>query len=277
MKSLPYFKWYPADWDSDEWFRGLTDSEVGFYLRCLNHAWRNGGIPADHKERCRALRIHPKTDQAAFKKVSRQFHVDVNMPSRCVCGWLEEQRKMVLAKSVKAAESVNHRYERRANVPTTADTNVPLRALALDTEPDTENHDAPDGAYSLSPPPVNGNGNGHPKKPSRARVRSMEQIEKALGERLVWWGEFWKVFPCHEGKNEAMDAFERKILTHDLAVEVYRGAKAYAAKCAADPECTMKYGQGWINRERWKDEIVVRDVVPKKNKQQQMADLYDRS
>lgn len=137
MKSLPYFKWYPADWDSDEWFRSLTDAEVGFYLRCLNHAWRNGGIPAESKERCRALKIHPKTDQAAFKKVSRQFHVDVNNPSRCVCDWLEEQRKQCLEKSVKAAESVRHRYERTTH----QNGNVALRAHASepDTEPDTDN------------------------------------------------------------------------------------------------------------------------------------------
>lgn len=131
---------------------------------------------------------------------------------------------------------------------------------------------APHGAFDLTFQNGNGNGGGHPKKPKSGK-RSTEEIKKALGDRLVWWVEFRKVYPCQESMNPAMDAYERKVKTRDMAEAVYRGAKAYAAKCAADPTLKLKYAQGWINDERWTDEIIVRDVV--KTKQQIQADEWN--
>jgi len=43
----PWFKWYPKDFETDERVRLMTDEELGFYVRCLNHAWLNRGLPAD--------------------------------------------------------------------------------------------------------------------------------------------------------------------------------------------------------------------------------------
>jgi uncharacterized protein YdaU (DUF1376 family) len=45
----PYFQWYPKDCDTDENVRAMDDREFGFYVRLLNHAWLNNGIPADPK------------------------------------------------------------------------------------------------------------------------------------------------------------------------------------------------------------------------------------
>ena len=53
-----------------------------------------------------------------------------------------------------------------------------------------------------------------------------------------------------EGKNEAMDAFERRITDHAVAVEVWKGAKRYAELLKAKPDQSPKYGQGWLNHER---------------------------
>jgi hypothetical protein len=110
---------------------------------------------------------------------------------------------------------------------------------------------APVGADLLSTSqPINGN--GHRKKPRLHRTT--EEIEKALGVRLTWWKNFWDAYPCHEGMNPAMDAFEVRIRDHKTAVAAWHGARAYAARAAADSTSKLKYGQGWINEERWLDE-----------------------
>lgn len=121
-------------------------------------------------------------------------------------------------------------------------------------EPIPQTPNAPNGA---------GSQNGHSRPPRKLAPgkRSSDQISKALGDRLPWWEEFWKVYPCREGKNPAMDAFERKIQTRDVAVLAYKGAGRYADKCHADPTIKIKYAQGWINDERWTDEIIM--PVPK--------------
>jgi hypothetical protein len=93
-----------------------------------------------------------------------------------------------------------------------------------------------------------------PRKPHR----TIEEIEQSLGSRSEWWGWFWKVYPCHEGKRDAMDAYERIVTTHEIAAEIYKAAQKYAARIAADPTAKVKWAQGWLNGQRWKDEIDAR-------------------
>jgi hypothetical protein len=92
-------------------------------------------------------------------------------------------------------------------------------------------------------------------RPRRSVHRSIEDIRAALGEeRLPWWDAFWAAFPCHEGVNPGIDTYERLVHSRDLAIEIWRGAQAYAARYKADPTMKLKYAQGWLNGERWKDE-----------------------
>ena len=72
-RKLPYFKWYPADAEMDENFRAMSDAEIGFYIRCLNHSWLNNGIPADSTERARALRSPLKYCDKQWVRVGRCF------------------------------------------------------------------------------------------------------------------------------------------------------------------------------------------------------------
>lgn len=57
MSSLPYFRWYPADAKGDERYYSMTDQELGFFHRCLNHAWGNNGLPADLDQLAKLMRI----------------------------------------------------------------------------------------------------------------------------------------------------------------------------------------------------------------------------
>jgi hypothetical protein len=100
-----------------------------------------------------------------------------------------------------------------------------------------------------------------PTKSRRPRKagRTIEQVRKDLGERLPWFEAICSVHPAgKDGVKAGMEAFERRVTAdeagHQLAQEMYRGAVAYAAKCAADPTIRVKWLQGWINDERWTDE-----------------------
>jgi uncharacterized protein YdaU (DUF1376 family) len=109
---------------------------------------------------------------------------------------------------------------------------------------------------------VNGNGNGHKQ---RKKQRTMDEIRKALGpERLPWWENWWRVYPCHEGTKAAMEAFERTFHDREKALLAYRGAQAYADRVGAEPQTILKWGQGWINEERWLDENRIR-VQPRRS------------
>lgn len=51
----PAFQWYPKECDTDENVRMMNDSEFGFFVRCLNHAWLNDGLPDNAEDIGRAL------------------------------------------------------------------------------------------------------------------------------------------------------------------------------------------------------------------------------
>jgi hypothetical protein len=109
-----------------------------------------------------------------------------------------------------------------------------------------------------------------PQRPKKAG-RTIDQVRADLGIRLPWFEALCSVHPAgKDGVKAGMEAFERKVSAdeagHQLAREMYRGATAYAAKCAADPTIKVKWLQGWINDERWTDENRAREptmpVIP---------------
>jgi hypothetical protein len=271
LKALPYFKWYPADAECDQNFRAMDDADIGFYIRCLNHAWINGSIPADPKERARVLRTRLDTANKRWVRVGKCFVNSTLYPEQLINLRQETERSLASLKSLKAAESVNHRYERN--------TNEALRALATEseTESETDKYKEPP-----KPPAPNGACSDVPVvrevikalRSKRKDKRTTEQVRAALGpERLVWWENFWEVFPCHDGMNEGINAFEIRVKDHDLAVQVWKGAKSYRAKCDADPTIKVKFAQGWINSERWLDENNLPAIVPKPQQKSFLADI----
>lgn len=55
MGKAPAFQWYPKDCDTDENVRCMDDAEFGFYVRCLNHAWLNNGLPESLEDIARIM------------------------------------------------------------------------------------------------------------------------------------------------------------------------------------------------------------------------------
>jgi hypothetical protein len=117
-------------------------------------------------------------------------------------------------------------------------------------------------------PAIGGSPNGAiapcdtPKPKGKARPKkaekSIDQVRQELGIRRPWFEEIAKVHPAgKEGLKPAMEVFKCKVTAdeagHELAKEIYRGAVAYAKQCAADPTIRVKWMQGWLNDERWRD------------------------
>lgn len=109
-------------------------------------------------------------------------------------------------------------------------------------------HHIIDGVYDTPAP--------HPGR--RFRPRMMAQVRQDLGIRLPWFEKIAEVHPAGKmGVKSAMEAFERIVPADraglELAREMYRGAVRYAKQCAADPTIKVKWMQGWLLTERWRD------------------------
>jgi uncharacterized protein YdaU (DUF1376 family) len=109
MPALHYFRWFPKDADTDENYSSMSDTELGFYHRCLNRSWLNNGLPEDPSELARMMRVTPKYLQKVWERVGRCFET---RDGRLVNRRQEEERTKAISRSDSATEAVRSRYER---------------------------------------------------------------------------------------------------------------------------------------------------------------------
>jgi len=72
-KKAVWFKFYPSDFDTDENVRLMDDADLGFYLRCLNHAFINGSLPADMGRLARIMRCSTEYAADRWRTVGKCF------------------------------------------------------------------------------------------------------------------------------------------------------------------------------------------------------------
>ena len=302
---LNSYPWYISDWRESETRNSLTLSQRGLYRELLDYCYLEGSLPGDRSmlfriagcsamaeaehslSTPRALAVRDlssararlghdlSTVLALFKldeSTGRYHHpkVDETLPK------LFSYHKQKSHAGIKSGQA---RRERALNG----------RSEVVDEnrEPCTSTCTTPSKEEEPPPTPLAGGDIAipelsaeigqlnPPEKPKRSRSghRTTEEIEKALGpERKIWWENFWRTYPCGEGMNAGMDAFERKVHTRELAVELYHGAQRYAERVGADPTMKVKFPQGWINGERWKDANEIRPVEKKGLSLQELAD-----
>lgn len=113
MAQLPFYKFYPSDFDSDERTRGMDDCEIGLYIRCLNHAWLNNGLPVDPEEIERNIpgRRSSATFHKLWERVSACFVPTSD--GRLVNPRQEKERQEAIGKSKKAKASANNRWDNK--------------------------------------------------------------------------------------------------------------------------------------------------------------------
>lgn len=134
MSKLPYFRWFPSDFDQDENVRLMNVSEVGLYLRLLNHAWTNDGVPSDAESLMVIAGLSKIEFTRHWKKVSKCFYSDGD---RLRNKRQEEERAYANGKSEKATNAIRKRYERNTSVSTSVSTNVVPRAYDSDSISDS--------------------------------------------------------------------------------------------------------------------------------------------
>ena len=96
-------------------------------------------------------------------------------------------------------------------------------------------HTSPDGDSVLSPVP---------DKPDTPKPR------KYSDEFEQWW----KCYPVKRGKPRAYEAF-KKALKRASIETLTQGAIAYAGWVKAHPDRSPKWAQGWLNDDRWEDDL----------------------
>jgi uncharacterized protein YdaU (DUF1376 family) len=104
LKTLPYFKWFPADAETDGFYSSLTQEERGVYHTCLNSSWINDGIPANLDDLAVICRMPRKAFDKAWAKVGKKW-----TPSRTDGDKLVNQRQEVERESAKAKSENNKR------------------------------------------------------------------------------------------------------------------------------------------------------------------------
>ncbi len=93
-------------------------------------------------------------------------------------------------------------------------------------------------------------GNNKEEETYMFKMDEMESIPRVESQFKDWWS----FYPRKEGKVKALAAF--KIAIEKAPLEyLIEGAKRYAESVAESSTSKIKMAQGWLNDERWADEI----------------------
>ena len=95
-KRLPYFRWFPADAEGDDFYMSLSREEFWLYHRCLNRSWMNDGIPSDLDELARIFRITRKQLDKWWTKVGQKWMQSPRDPLKLVDRRQEEEHEHVI-------------------------------------------------------------------------------------------------------------------------------------------------------------------------------------
>jgi uncharacterized protein YdaU (DUF1376 family) len=128
LKELPFFKWFPADAETDAFYASLSYEALGLYHRMLNLAWINNGLPSDLEELASVIRVERSFLDKYWPKLSKRW---VERDGMLFNSKQEEERADALEKSQKASEAAKARYGRNANAvhpQCERNANAPIRA-----------------------------------------------------------------------------------------------------------------------------------------------------
>lgn len=108
MSKLPYMKWYPSDFDTDEVVRMMSFEQVGFYLVCLNHSWINSGLPGDLESIAALFKVSRPDFDRLWHLVGRRFEL---VAGRYVNPRQEKERADANKKSENSRRSAQARWD----------------------------------------------------------------------------------------------------------------------------------------------------------------------
>lgn len=112
-KELPYFRWYPADAESDFRYSSLSLAERGLFHAAINCSWVNDGLPNNEALVGKALHLTVRELRVFWPKVKECFFVSDDGKLRNKRQ--EEERTHATQKSVRNAFAARSRSVRSAN------------------------------------------------------------------------------------------------------------------------------------------------------------------
>lgn len=114
---LPWFKFYPKDFLSDERVKLMDHAQVGAYALLLCHQWTEGSIPADRHELSRLLKILPEDFDSLWERIEPCFVRHLTDKKRLLNVRLDEERCKAANKAKVRSEAATHRWNGRQETP----------------------------------------------------------------------------------------------------------------------------------------------------------------
>lgn len=238
----PSFQWYPKDCDTDETVRTMSDEEFGFYMRCLNHAWLNNGLPEDFEKLAKLFPRDRRILRRLWETVRPLFVLE---DGRYLHPKLETQRQTVryYVDSKRRAARARWDKEKPCNADAYADAKQVecLASASASASPEETHTCAADAAPQLA---------------AIAEGKSWYDREH---ER--WYKGFWN----HTAKKASRVAFEKRVRllvttgkTPSEAV-VFLCEQVSSDRGRFEPTEAWAWRQNmhpatWLNGARWEDE-----------------------
>lgn len=231
-KALPYFRWYPADAEVDEKYIMMTNEELGFFHRCLNKSWRNGGIPADPCARARLFSQPQRIIDKLWEVVGKCFVESTADPSRLVNPRQEKEREYAQTKSARASKAIRTRYDSNTDVDTDVYTDVD--DIELPPASDSDSY----SSICIS------------KKGAGKKQTDTSELD-------AWFAnEFWPAFWLKKSKTDALKAARVHLGSAELRFAALFGMKAQTPEMLTRDPSKRPHGATWINGHRWEDEVI---------------------
>ncbi len=243
MKGLPYFRWWPADAETDSTYAAMTWAERGFYHWCLNYSWINNGLPGDVQQIAKAARMSSREFAKLWECVGKCFtNVDGSYRNRRQ----EEERSHATTKSERATAAVRTRYERSTDVGDKSyerTTNDLPRALARESESES---DTKSETHAHTEPPV---------RAVLPVIKSALKPARAAdlnGQTSQRFDEFWSRYPRQQHRDAACHEW-LSVVTVESEPQVFACLGRYLASdevsrgAVANPEKWLmeQYRDGW--------------------------------
>ncbi len=89
---LPWYKWYPRDWVTDDVVQELDWQGQGVYRHLLDRQWIEGSIPADPDRIAAAVKMDPMFFRKLWDVIRHKFEPAWDQPDRLMNPKLNEQR-----------------------------------------------------------------------------------------------------------------------------------------------------------------------------------------
>lgn len=178
MKTHPYFRWFPERVQANEFYRKLTNEELGFYFRCLEHAWLNNGLPTDLNHLAKLLGQNPKTVRRIWRSLADHWSIK---NGRFVDPSQEIERNLLIERSKAATNAVRKRYENSTNV-------LHARIVCVSG-------------------PVDSSDKAQPQTQKTTALHSEENLPALAKTSSSRFAEFWEAYPLKDGANLACQIF----------------------------------------------------------------------